>query len=392
MCSLTRLAGFALVASFAVSCGQPSASPKTQSPTASLKGSSPAPAASPVATMASFPVATDVTCPDLSSFGLSRYLERPADYNRHEAVLCDGHQLDRPLALHELDAGQTVGFISNNLIGYLQQTGNGPPDASGAIKTLDLTTQAVKTVATSQAAFVGAVAWSHDLSTLAYTTDTGSDHHFWLKRGESPANELTSPIQLFGRGGIEGDETLVAFSPDDKYVLFVDTAVYRLEVFRSSDGSVAYTAPSGAGGLRTMATWARKTDQMYFRNDSGIFRWDPASGISSFASGVKWENPLFSMDDSHLVYTVWDSTGMTHIVIRDMATGAMSSSPPWRLSQAFLSNPVLLVRVTTACDNQGPCAPFGQTGETRTFRLDSGGEGQLPMPNGWGLDAFVQGQ
>jgi hypothetical protein len=306
-------------------------------------------------------------------------------------VLCDGRQLGRPLALHDLDSAQTIAFLSDTVIGYLQQTGNGPSDASSSIKTLDITSQQVKTVATSQAAFVGSVGWSHDQSMMAFTTDTGSSHHFWFKRGAGAPTELTSPIQLFGRGGAEGDEGLIAFSPDDQYLLIVDTSVYRLQVFRTADGSAAYTAPSGQGGFRTMATWAPNSDQMYFRNDSGVFRWDPASGISSFAAGVKWEYPLFSPDGSRLAYTVWDSTGMTHIVIRDMASGSTSSSPPWRLSQEFLSNVVLLERVTQACDNQGPCGPFAQTEGTRTLRVDSGAEGQLPMPAGWALDAYVPG-
>lgn len=379
----------ACVSTLMVSCAAPS--PSTIRPSASPGGTATRSPAAGAATPGAFPVATDVTCPDLSSFGLNRFLERPSDFNRKEAVLCDATQPGRPLALHDLDSAQTIGFLSDTVIGYLQQSGNGPSDASSSIKTLDLTSRQVKTVATSQAAFVGSVGWSHDQSMMAFTTDTGSSHHFWFKRAAGAPTELTSPIQLFGRGGFEGDEGLVAFSPDDQYVLILDTAVYRLQVFRTSDGSAAYTAPSGQGGLRTMATWARKSDQMYFRNDSGVFRWDPTSGISSFAAGVKWEYPLFSPDGSRLVYTVWDSTGMTHIVIRDMANGTTSSSPVWRLSSEFLSNVVLLERVTQACDNQGPCGPFAQTESTRTLRLDSGAEGQLPMPAGWGLDAYVQG-
>ena len=184
---------------------------------------------------------------------------------------------------------------------------------------------------------------------------------------------------------------LTAFSPDDQYVLFVDTSVYRLQVFRTSDGGVAYTAPSGQGGLRTMATWSHSGDQMYFRNDSGIYRWDPTSGISSFAAGVKWENPIFSPDDRHLAYTVWDSAGTTHIVIRDMTTGTTSSSPPLRLSSAFLSSDVLFEQVTKLCDNTNPCGPFDRTQSYRSLRIDTGAEGELPMPAGWGLDIFRQG-
>jgi len=331
-----------------------------------------------------------MTCADLSSFGVNRYVERPSDYNRHEAVLCDGSQLDRPLALHPLDSASTIGFLGANVIGFLQQSGNGTSDASGAIKTLDLTSQQVATVA-SQPGYVQAVAWSHYRSMVAFMTLTDGARHFLLKRGSNSAKDLTPPIQLFGRGGMEGDESLAAFSPDDQYVLFVDTALNRLQVFRTTDGGAAYTAPSGAGGLRTMATWAHGGDEMYFRNDSGVYRWDPTSGVSSFAPGVKWENPVFSPDDHHLAYTVLDSAGTPRIVIREMANGTTTSSPTMRLSMEFLSNAFLLERVTRACDNQGPCGPYAPTENTLALRLDTGVESQLPMPAGWGLDAFVQG-
>ncbi len=140
-----------------------------------------------------------------------------------------------------------------------------------------------------------------------------------------------------------------------------------------------------------MATWANKSDQMYFRNDAGVYRWDPTAGISTFAAGVKWENPAFSPDDQHLAYTVWDSAGKTQIVVRDMNNGTTSPSPPWRLSFGFLSNAVLLEWVTKACDGTGMCGPFDYTEERRTLRLDSGAEAQLPMPAGWVLDAFLRG-
>jgi hypothetical protein len=349
-------------------------------------------ASSSAAALAAFPVATDVTCSDLGASGLNRYLERPSDFNRHEAVMCDMRQLDRPLALHALDSARTIGFVSDTSIGFVQQSGTGPSDASGAIKTLDLTSQQVNTVTTTQSGFIGSVAWSHDQSMVAFATDTGDAHHFWLKRGTEAVKALTSPIQLFGRGGIEGDEGLVAFSPDDQYVLFVDTAVYRLQVFRTSDGGAAYTAPSGKGGLRTMATWAHNSDQMYFRNDSGIYRWDPTSGISTFAASVHWENPVFSPDDRYLAYTVWNSAGVTHVVISDLTNNKTTSSPPSRLSQQFLSNVILLEQVTQPCGTEGPCGPFARTGSTRILRIDSGTEGQLPMPAGWDLDAFWQGR
>ena len=159
-----------------------------------------------------------------------------------------------------------------------------------------------------------------------------------------------------------------------------------------SSGSFVVMFCSHKPGRVMMATWSHKSDQMYFRNDSGIYRWDPTSGISSFAAGVRWENPVFSPDDRYLAYTVWNSAGTTHVVIRDTTNNQTTSSPPLRLSQEFLSNVVLLEQVTQPCGTEGPCGPFARTGSTRTLRIDSGAEGQLPMPAGWGLDAFWQGQ
>jgi len=113
--------------------------------------------------------------------------------------------------------------------------------------TLDLTTGQTAELASSKGIAL-AGSWSADGSSAAYFTDAGGVHHYWLKRGSAAPVEFSTPAQVLGRGGIPDDESLVAFSPDGKYVVVVDTAVNRLQAFRTSDAAQVYAAPSGGAG------------------------------------------------------------------------------------------------------------------------------------------------
>ena len=174
------------------------------------------------------------------------------------------------------------------------------------VTTLNLTTGQTTELASSQGVAL-AGGWSSDGSIVAYFTDSGGIHHYWLKRGSAALAEFGRPIQVLGRGGSPDDESLVAFSHDGQYVLVVDTAVNRLQGFRTSDGALLYAAPSGGtGGLRTMAVWAHTADRFYFRNNSGVYQWDSASGISSFIAGLRWSTPSLTADDQFVAHAVGD--------------------------------------------------------------------------------------
>jgi hypothetical protein len=256
--------GLALLVLLLTACGQ---SGKTPATTSTTPGASPSRAATPSPTpLFAFPAASGVTCPDLASFGLERALLNAADQahpDRRDVILCDIRDTAHPRTLQALLGSTSQSFLGQNLIGYIAIKGGGPsstPDQfTSVLTTLNLTTGQTAELASNQGIAL-AGGWSADGSSAdgssaAYFTDTGGVHHYWLKRGSAAPVEFSTPAQVLGRGGIPDDESLVAFSPDGKYVLVVDTGVNRLQAFRTSDAVQVYAAPSR--GRRRIAHYGR---------------------------------------------------------------------------------------------------------------------------------------
>jgi hypothetical protein len=378
-----RQLGLALLLILSAGCGQ----------TTAAIGTSPSSTAPPSPTpLFGFPVAAGVTCPDLAALGLERALLNAADKNYpdpRDVVLCDARDAAHPRRLKALEGwwgNQT--FLRQDLIGYIVLKGGGPSSASdqftSVVMTLNLTTGQTTELASSQG-IVQAGGWSPDGSAVAYFTDSGGIHHYWLKRGSAPATEFNTPVQVFGRGGIPDDQSLVAFSHDGQYVLVVETAVNRLQVFRTSDGAMVYAAPSGgAGGLRTMAVWAHAADRFYFRNNSGVYQWDSVSGISSFIPGLKWSTPSLTADDRVVAYAVGTSS-TPHVETRELSSGAVSAFAPWRDSPVFVAATKLLVHEEAACNT---CLGANNwTGKTLLVHTDTHAEADLGI-TGWLFGAF----
>jgi hypothetical protein len=367
-------------------CSAPSGSgaPPGQSATAAAATPTPTP-------LASFPAASGVTCPDLAALGLQRALLTASDPNRSDVVLCDRSDLAHPRAPAALAGSKNATFLSLDLVGYVATTGGGPsstPDQfTSHLRTLDLRSGSVTDVTTVQGLSLAA-GWSPDASMVAEFHDSGGIHHFFLKRPGSINNELVPQIQVAGRGGSPDDELLVSFSSDGQYVLFVDTFVSRLQVFRTADGVAVYTAPSGgAGGFRTMAAWAHQGDAFYFRNNSGVYRWDPSGGITSYASGLRWFSPAFSGGDQSLAYEVRSADGTPHVEVRNLGSGAVTSTPAWRSQPAFLSSTALLLAIDQPCPPEGMCLSYVPAGKQAVFHLDTQSETALDG-GGWMIGAF----
>ena len=181
-----------------------------------------------------------------------------------------------------------------------------------------------------------------------------------------------------------GDENLVAFSHDGQYVLVVDTAVYRLQAFRTSDVSMVYAAPSGSvDNLRTMAAWSHTSDRFYFRNNSGVYQWDASSGISSFIPGLNWNTPSLTADDRVVAYTVVTSY-TPHVEMRELSSGAVTTFAPYRDRPVFVSDTTLLVWEEARCECYGP---YNWTGKTLVVHTDTRAESDLGI-TGWQFGAF----
>ncbi|HVS05055.1 MAG TPA: hypothetical protein VHK65_02675 [Candidatus Dormibacteraeota bacterium] len=381
-----RSVGIALLVILLVGCGQPSL---TSSPTAST---GPSHAASPSPTpLFGFPVASGVTCRDLRSLGLERALLYASDQNqpdRRDVVLCDARDTARPRSLQALVGSSDQRFLGRDLIGYVALKGGGPSSPTdqftSVVTTLNLTTGQTAELASSRGVALAA-GWSADGSMVAYFTDSGGVHHFWLKRGGAAPVAFSTPAQVAGRGGSRDDMLLVAFSPDGQYVLVVDTFVYRLQLFRTSDGTMVYAAPSGgAGGLRTGAVWAHTGDRFYFRNNSGVYQWDASSGISSFIPGLSWSTPSLTTDDRLVAYALGTNTA-PHVETRLMSSGATTAYAPWRDSPVFVAPTTLLAHEEAPCDN---CMGiYNWTGKTLLVHTDTRAESDLGI-TGWLFGAF----
>jgi hypothetical protein len=364
-------------------CGQTS---PTSGTTASARAASPA--ATP---LFGFPVASGVTCPDLASLGLERALLQASDQNhpdRLDIVLCDARDPAHPRSLHALEGSGGYHFLRHNLIGSIAVKGGGPSSPSdqftSVVTTLNLTTGQTTELASSQGVAL-ASGWSSDGSIVAYFTDSGGVHHYWLKRGGAAPVAFSTPAQVAGRGGSRDDMLLVAFSPDSQYVLVVDTFVSRLQLFRTSDAGMVYAAPSGgAGGFRTGAVWAHTGDHFYFRNNSGVYQWDSSSGISSFIPGLTWTTPSLSTDERLVAYTL-GANNAPHVETRVMSSGATTAYAPWRDAPVFVGATTLLVHEEAPCDN---CMGlYSWTGRTLIVHTDTRAESDLGI-TGWPFAAF----
>ena len=380
--------GLALLVLLSAACGQTGSTAGSSTP-----GASPSRAASPSPTpLFGFPVATGVTCPDLASLGLERALLNAADQahpDRRDVILCDIRDTAHPRTLQALLGSTSQTFLGQNLIGYIALKGGGPSSTTdqftSVVTTLNLSTGQATELASSQGVAL-AGGWSSDGSNVAYFTDSAGFHHYWVKRGSAALAAFSAPAQVFGRGGSNDDQLLVAFSHDDQYVLVVDTFVNRLQLFRTSDGTMVYAAPSGgAGGLRTGAVWAHTADRFYFRNNSGVYQWDASSGISSFVAGLKWSTPSLTADDRVVAYAVGTSS-TPHVETRVLSSGAVTAFAPWRDSPVFPAETTLLVHEDVPCDTcEG--AAYKRTGKTLVVHTDTRAEADLGII-GWLFGAF----
>jgi hypothetical protein len=297
-------------------------------------------------------------------------------------VLCDANDLAHPRLLDALSTSVSAKFLTDSKVSYEPHTGTTLSDWMTSAAMIDLRDGHTQTLATLPALMV--TGWSHDQTTVAYLHDNVYLEQFWLQRGGQPPVALTPPVQFTSYRASEGGELLVAFSHDDRMVLFVDAWIHRLQVFRTSDGAVVYSGSADA----SMAAWAHTTNRLYFRDTTGIRMWDETNGLSTFAPNLRWLSPVLSSDDRYLAYTAWDKAGIPHIEIRTLATGAVRNSPAWRGILGFLSNGGLMQAEEQLCSGDLQCIyPFTPSGKTLALDLASLTETRV-SPAGWDLEDY----
>src|ERR1700716_1934318 len=244
-----------------------------------------------------------------------------------------------PQKLASLPVGQApeAHFLSAQKIAYVDSRGT-----SARIVTFDLSTRA-STADATVSGYVPAFAYSHDGSMLAYLLhDTANKPSLHVRRGGQETSLSLNAIP--GRGVGRDDEVRLEYSPDDKYLLMIDTFVGnqgqapqtgQFLVMRTSDLSVAFVPPSGVSSNATMATWARHMNRLYYRDAVGVRTWEAGTtSVGTLATALHWYDPAAAADDRWLAFTGIDNQSVPRVQLYDLqsnqvvATAAAARSHP----------------------------------------------------------------
>jgi hypothetical protein len=253
-----------------------------------------------------------------------------------------------------------------------QATHNPTPTGTSVIAVLDLTTGTSTVAASWQGGgwLDGLHAWSPDRGFLAYvTSDANAVNLHLLSGGGDRVVASYGAVPSRGSNPNE-DDAYLAFSPDGAYFAFVQTFTSsgdQLQVRHTTDGSIAYSLPTG-----TMATWGSAGSRLYFRQPSSgqIEVWDSAAGVSrAFGQALSWIQPRADAGDDNLAFTVRDSSGAPNVWLYGHGGKSGGKLPNARSSPAWLNTTTVFyieeARCTANCQ-------IGWQADGKTFTFDTG--------------------
>jgi len=292
-------------------------------------------------------------------------------------VLRDISDLASPRTICTFTGSLSPHFATASVIGYTQ--GGRDLDSAGRITRLDLAASTATDVAswTSGGFGSGIFDWSPDGRSLTYILSSHTATAWHLVAGGRD-QVLASLPPVPGRGvSRENDDFMLAFSPDGLYLAMVQTFATGgtgdsapLQVRRTSDGGLAYSAASG-----TMGAWASVPSRLFFRDNAGVLsRWDPSSGVSVMQSSLKWVRPHASQDGRWIAYTSYDSASLPHVALYSVQGNSLGPSPAGLRSGAlFLNDNLVWYQEESPCD----CGLGGQsqlTGHAFLYDIGAGTE------------------
>jgi hypothetical protein len=311
-----------------------------------------------------------VLAESVDSQGVSHILLDSLSDPTHQSTLCT------------IGGAEIARFVSPTEIGYVTNSlsNSAPIQGTSRITQMSLTDFKAVTVVAVQGDVMD-VAWSADGSTVAYLLYTedanGAANQLWLKVGSATPRALTPPIPLFGRDGSVNDQILVRFSPDEKYVVMVDTYLAGaapassdqaiIQVHSVPDGGLVWVPPSAlvasgnkGGPYVTMVAWSHQTDHLYYRDQAGVHVWDPSGTVSTMVTGLAWYSPSVSPDDRFIAYAL-NVGGQPHIEVRDLISSSVRVIPG-TLGQPILLTDDELIESHFVPNTQGLGPPYHSTG------------------------------
>jgi hypothetical protein len=254
---------------------------------------------------------------------------------------------------------------------------------------LDLSSKATSADVTSPGQVL-AFAYSHDGSKLAYLEHDASAGKATLHVRSGGHDSLLSLNAIAGRGISRDDEVRLEYAPDDHFLLMVDTFVGsqgqtpetgQFLVLRSGDNTVAFLPPSGTSTNATMAVWARGSDRLFYRDQSGVRSWDAtATAVGTLIAGLRWYDPAVSADGNSIAFTEFDTRGVPHVRTYDLtrhqvsATGSLPRSHP-----IFLTSDTIWNLEEQPCTGECLGGPTTTTGKVFAYNLRTNAETALPF-------------
>src|SRR5256885_3176737 len=133
---------------------------------------------------------------------------------------------------------------------------------------------------------------------------------------------------MAGGGGGGNDNLGPNSPPDKKYLLMVapftgnqaqapETGQFL--VLRTADNTVAFLPPSGTSANAPMATWARHSNRLLYRDAVSVRTWDPeVRSVGTLFGGLHWSDPPPSPNDRWLAYTQIDTQFVPRVKIYDL--------------------------------------------------------------------------
>jgi hypothetical protein len=311
-----------------------------------------------------------------------------ASTTRGNEILLYDSASSTPQQLVSLGAGAPPEphFVSAQKIAYIDAS-----SPSIKIMTLDLSTRvstADLTVSGAQS-YVPAFAYSHDGSMLAYLLhDAGNKATLHVRRGGKETSLSLNAI--VGRGIGRDDEVRLEYSPDDKYLLMVDTFLGnqgqapetgQFLVLRAADNTVAFLPPSGTSANATMATWGRHSDRLYYRDAVGVRTWDAeVHSVGTLAGGLHWYDPAPSPDDRWIAYTDVDTNFVPRVKLYDLqGNRSAATAPAPRSHPIFITGDTIWYLEEQACTGECMSGPSQPSGKVFAYSLTSKSESTLPF-------------
>ena len=336
-------------------------------------------------TSATSPTATATTSSSPSGPTSYRVVFTASTTSGSEIFLYDSAS-SAPQQLVTLGAGvpPQVAFVTSQKIAYTDSVNQ----TASRIVTIDLSTHASATEVTASG-YVPAFAFSHDGSMLAYLVhDTSSRATLHLRRNGQETTVSLNPIP--GRGTSRDDEVTLQYAPDDKYLLMVDTFVGnqgqapetgQFLVLRTTDNTVAFAPPSGVSSNATMATWARHSDRLYYRDAIGVRTWDAGvTSVGTLVTALHWYDPALGPDDRLIAYTDIDAQFVPHVALLGLQTNqAVKATAAARSHPIFITSELIWYLEEQPCQSECLGGPSQTSGKVLAYNLKSKSETGLPF-------------